>query len=164
MLTELNCQIISNEKYSKEVLSDLVTSLEKLEIIKKTIFNRLNTYFEDRVSKLSKIQARINRIIKIVMRFHSVIEAIILKSKVHYPHQKHNYYIPTVIEQNFTQIKKDQQPKLNKKVLNNNSDLGTKSSALKDKMVLYDNYLSFATQFQDIVNDFDKIFKQEMIT
>ena len=31
-------------------------------------------------------------------------------------------------------------------------------------MVLYDNYLEYATQFKDVVNEMDKIYKQEIST
>ena len=164
MNTEINCPILSNEKFSKEILLDVVASLEQLESIKATIFNRLNSGFQERVSRLCNIKSRINRANQIISSFASVTEAITLKSKYHYPYQKHNYYIPTVVDKNATKIAEDPIPKLNKNVLNDKNNLGTKSSATKDKLALYDNYLSFATQFKDVVNDLDQIYKQEVNT
>ena len=164
MNTEINCPILSNEKFSKEILLDVVTSLEQLESIKATIFNRLNSGFQERVSRLCNIKARINRANQIISSFASVTDAITLKSKYHYPYQKHNYYIPTVVDKNATKIAQDPIPKLNKNVLNDKNNLGTKSSATKEKLALYDNYLSFATQFKDVVNDLDQIYKQEVNT
>ena len=164
MNTEINCPILSNEKFSKEILLDVVTSLEQLESIKATIFNRLNSGFQERVSRLCNIKARINRANQIISSFASVTDAITLKSKYHYPYQKHNYYIPTVVDKNATKIVQDPIPKLNKNVLNDKNNLGTKSSATKEKLALYDNYLSFATQFKDVVNDLDQIYKQEVNT
>ena len=164
MNTEINCPILSNEKFSKEILLDVVASLEQLESIKATIFNRLNSGFQERVSRLCNIKARINRANQIISSFASVTDAITLKSKYHYPYQKHNYYIPTVVDKNATKIAQDPIPKLNKNVLNDKNNLGTKSSATKEKLALYDNYLSFATQFKDVVNDLDQIYKQEVNT
>ena len=164
MNTEINCPILSNEKFSKEILLDVVASLEQLESIKATIFNRLNSGFQERVSRLCNIKARINRANQIISSFASVTDAITLKSKYHYPYQKHNYYIPTVVDKNATKIAEDPIPKLNKNVLNDKNNLGTKSSATKEKLALYDNYLSFATQFKDVVNDLDQIYKQEVNT
>ena len=164
MNTEINCPILSNEKFSKEILLDVVASLEQLESIKATIFNRLNSGFQERVSRLCNIKSRINRANQIISSFASVTEAITLKSKYHYPYQKHNYYIPTVVDKNATKIAEDPIPKLNKNVLNDKNNLGTKSSATKEKLALYDNYLSFATQFKDVVNDLDQIYKQEVNT
>jgi len=161
MKQDLNCPIITNEKFSKEVLSDMVTSLEKLESIKVTIFNRLNAGFQERVTKLCNIKARIIRANQIIASYASIKDAITLKSKYYYPIQKHNYYIPTVIDKNATKIIPEQIPKINKKVINDKNNLGVKSTAGKDKMNLYDNYLSFATQFNDIVNELDKVYKQE---
>ena len=161
MKQDLNCPIISNEKFSKEVLSDIVTSLEKLESIKVTIFNRLNAGFQERVTKLCNIKARIIRANKIISSYASINDAITLKSKYYYPNQKHNYYVPTVIDKNATKIITEQIPKINKKVINDKNNLGVKSTAGKDKMNLYNNYLSFATQFNDIVNELDKAYKQE---
>ena len=91
MNTEINCPILSNEKFSKEVLSDLVTSLEQLESIKATIFNRLNSAFQERVTRLCNIKSRINRANKIITSFATINDAITLKSKYYYPYQKHNY-------------------------------------------------------------------------
>ena len=164
MLTELNCPIISSEKYSKEVLSDLVTSLEQLEVIKATIFNRLNSAFQERVTRLCDIKSRIIRCNKIISSFVNINEAITLKSKYHYPYQKHNYYIPTVVDKNATKIIQEEIPKINKTVKNEKNNLGNKSIATKDRMVLYDNYLEYATQFKDVVNEMDKIYKQEIST
>ena len=164
MNTEINCPILSNEKFSKEILLDVVTSLEQLESIKATIFNRLNSGFQERVSRLCNIKARINRANQIISSFASITDAITLKSKYNYPYQKHNYYIPTVVDKNATKIAQDPIPKLNKNVLNDKNNLGTKSSATKEKLALYDNYLSFATQFKDVVNDLDQIYKQEVNT
>jgi hypothetical protein len=139
----------------------MVTSLEKLESIKVTIFNRLNAGFQERVTKLCNIKARIIRANQIIASYASIKDAITLKSKYYYPIQKHNYYIPTVIDKNATKIIPEQIPKINKKVINDKNNLGVKSTAGKDKMNLYDNYLSFATQFNDIVNELDKVYKQE---
>ena len=52
MNTEISCPILFNEKFSKEFLSDLVTSLEQLETVKATIFNRLNTAFQESRKRL----------------------------------------------------------------------------------------------------------------
>ena len=100
MNTELNCPVVNNEKYSKEFLSDLISSLEKLETIKGTIFNRLNSAFQERVNKLCNIKARIIRANKIISSFSDVKDAITLKSQYHYPLKKHNFYTPTIIDQN----------------------------------------------------------------
>ena len=156
MNTELNCPIISNEKFSKEVLSDLVTSLEQLEMIKATIFNRLNTAFQERVTRLCDIKSRIIWCNKVISSFSTINDAITLKSKYHYPNQKHNYYIPTVIDKNATKINEEPIPKINKKVLNDKNTLGTKPTATKDRMAIYDNYLEYATQFNDVVNELNK--------
>ena len=156
MNTELNCPIISNEKFSKEVLSDLVTSLEQLEMIKATIFNRLNTAFQERVTRLCDIKSRIIWCNKVISSFSTINDAITLKSKYHYPNQKHNYYIPTVIDKNATKVNEEPIPKINKKVLNDKNTLGTKPTATKDRMAIYDNYLEYATQFNDVVNELNK--------
>ena len=165
MNTEINCPILFNEKFSKEVLSDLVTSLEQLESMKATIFNRLNSAFQERVTRLCNIKARIIRANQIISSFITVNEVITLKSKYHYPYQKHNYYIPTVIDKNATQCVQDPQPKINKIVLNDKNNLGaiSTSTAAKDRIITYDQYLEYATQFKDVVNELDKIYKQEDI-
>lgn len=162
MKTEINCPVLSNEKFSKEVLKDMITSLELLENAKNSIFNRLNTAFNERINKLCNIKARINRANKIIASYSSINEAITLKSKYHYPSKKHNYYTPTIIDQNSTKIKAEPMVKLNRIVLNDKEKLGSKSLAAKDKIVFYDKYLSYATQFNDIVNDLDKITSQEI--
>ena len=164
MKTELNIPIVSNEKYSKEVLSDLVASFEQLESIKMTIFNRLNSACKKRVARLCNIKARINRTNQIISNFASIMDSITLKSKYHYPYQKHNYYIPTIIDKNATQFVQDSQPKINETVLNDKNKLGSKSSATKDRIFLYDNYLEYSTQFDDVVKELDKIYKQEVST
>ena len=164
MNTEINCPILSNEKFSKEVLSDLVTSLEQLESIKATIFNRLNSAFQERVTRLCNIKSRINRANKIIASYATINDAITLKSKYHYPYQKHNYYIPTVVDKNATKFIQDLPPKINKKVLNDKNNLGSKSNATKERINIYDNYLEYATQFNDVVNELDKIYKQEVNT
>lgn len=162
MKAEINCPILSSEKFSKEVLNDIVNSLEKLENTKNTIFNRLNTAFSERVNKLCNIKARINRANQIIASYSSITDAITLKSKYHYPTQKHYYYTPTIIDQNATSMTKEPALKLNKIVLNDKANLGSKSLAAKDKMATYDKFLSFATQFNDIVNQLDKIATQEV--
>lgn len=162
MKAEINCPILSSEKFSKEVLNDIVNSLEKLENTKTTIFNRLNTAFSERVNKLCNIKARINRANQIIAKFSSITDAITLKSKYHYPTKNHYYYTPTIIDQNATSMTKEPALKLNKIVLNDKANLGSKSLAAKDKMATYDKFLSFATQFNDIVNQLDKIATQEV--
>ena len=57
MKSEINCPILTSEKFSKEVLTDIVNSLEQLENAKTTIFNRLNSAFSERVNKLCDIKA-----------------------------------------------------------------------------------------------------------
>ena len=161
MKAEINCPILTSEKFSKEVLGDIVTSLEKLENTKATIFNRLNSAFAERVNKLCNIKARINRANQIIASFSNINDAITLKSKYHYPTQKHSFYTPTIIDQNATSLNKEPVLKLNKVVLNEKNNLGSKSLAAKDKIVTYDKYLSFATQFNDIVNQLVNIEKQE---
>ena len=160
MKVEINCPILSSEKFSKEVLTDIVNSLEQLENCKNTIFNRLNTAYSERVNKLCDIKARIIRANKIIASYTSINEAITLKSKYHYPNKKHNFYTPTIIDQNATTINKEPSLKLNRIVLNDKSKIGTKSLAAKDKIVTYDKYLSFSTQFNDIVNELDKVTNQ----
>ena len=162
MRAEINCPILSSEKFSKEALSDIVNSLEKLENCKNTIFNRLNTAFSERVNKLCDIKARINRANQIIASYTSINEAITLKSKYHYPNKKHNFYTPTIIDQNATTVNKEPTLKLNRIVLNDKAKLGSKSLAAKDKIVTYDKYLSFSTQFNDIVNELDKVANQAM--
>jgi hypothetical protein len=41
MKAEINCPILTSEKFSKEVLGDIVTSLEKLENIKQLFLTGL---------------------------------------------------------------------------------------------------------------------------
>lgn len=162
MKSEINCPILTSEKFSKEVLTDIVNSLEQLENAKTTIFNRLNSAFSERVNKLCDIKARINRANKIIASYSSLNEALTLKSKYHYPLKKHNYYTPTIIDQSATSVNKNPALRLNRIVLNTEEKLGSKSLAAKDKIVIYDKYLSFATQFQDIVNELDKVSNQEI--
>ena len=162
MKSEINCPILTSEKFSKEVLTDIVNSLEQLENAKTTIFNRLNSAFSERVNKLCDIKARINRANKIITSYASLNEALTLKSKYHYPLKKHNYYTPTIIDPNATSENKKPALRLNRIVLNTEEKLGSKSLAAKDKIVTYDKYLSFATQFQDIVNELDKVANQEI--
>ena len=160
MKVEISCPILSGEKFSKEALTDIVDSLEKLENCKNTIFNRLNTAFSERVNKLCDIKARINRANQIIASYTSINEAITLKSKYHYPNKNHIFYSPTIIDQNATTINKEPTLKLNRIVLNDKNKLGSKSLAAKDKIVTYDKYLSFSTQFNDIVNELDKVENQ----
>ena len=157
MKAEINCPILSSEKFSKEVLTDIVNSLEQLENCKNTIFNRLNTAYSERVDKFCDIKSRIIRANKIIASYISINEAITLKSKYHYPNKKHNFYTPTIIDQNATSLNKEPTLKLNRIVLNDKAKIGTKSLAAKDKIVTYDKYLSFSTQFNDIVNELDKV-------
>ena len=161
MKTEINCPVLNSEKFSKEIIADLINSLEQLENTKNIIFSRLNTAFSERVNKLCNIKSRINRANKIISSYASITEAITLKSKYHYPNKQHNYYTPTIIDQNSTILNKGPTLRLNKIVLNDKSKLGTKSLAAKDKIVTYDKYLTFATQFNDIVNELDNITNQE---
>lgn len=162
MKEEINFPIINNEKFSKEVLTDIINSLEQLENTKTKIFNRLNSAFSERVNKLCSIKARINRANQIIASYSSIPDALTLKSKYHYPTQKHNYYTPTIIDQNATSLNKEPVLKLNRIVLNDKNNLGSKSLAAKDKIVTYDKYLSFATQFNDIVQELDKVTSQEI--
>ena len=162
MKTEINCPVLSSEKFSKEVLKDIITSLEQLENTKNNIFNRLNTAFNERYNKLCNIKARIIRANKIIESYSSINEAITLKSKYHYPSKKHNYYTPTIIDQNSTRVKPEPMVKLNRIALNDKEKLGAKSLAAKDKIVTYDKYLSYATQFNDIVNELNKVTSQEI--
>ena len=162
MKTEINCPVLSSEKFSKEVLKDIITSLEQLENTKNNIFNRLNNAFNERYNKLCNIKARIIRANKIIESYSSINEAITLKSKYHYPSKKHNYYTPTIIDQNSTRVKPEPMVKLNRIALNDKEKLGAKSLAAKDKIVTYDKYLSYATQFNDIVNDLNKVTSQEI--
>ena len=161
MKTEINCPVLNSEKFSKEIITDIVNSLEQLENTKNTIFNRLNKAFSERVNKLCNIKSRINRANQIIASYATIKDAITLKSRYHYPTQKHNYYIPTIIDQNSTIINKGPTLRLNKIVLNDKSKIGTKSIAPKEKIVIYDKYLTFATQFNDIVNELDKVTYQE---
>jgi hypothetical protein len=162
MKTEINCPVLSSEKFSKEALKDIITSLEQLENTKATIFNRLNTAFNERYNKLCNIKARIIRANKIIESYSSINEAINLKSKYHYPSKNHNYYTPTIIDQNSTKVKPEPQVKLNRIALNEKEKLGAKSLAANDKIITYDKYLSFATQFNDIVNELNKVTSQEI--
>jgi len=161
MKEEINCPILSSEKFSKEVLSDMIGSLEQLENIKTTIFNRLNTAFGERVKKLCDIKARINRANQIISSYSSINEAITLKSKYHYPTKNHYYYTPTIINKTATTTIKEQPLKLNKIVLNDKTNLGTKSLGNKDKIITYDKFLSFSTQFKDLVNELENASRQE---
>ena len=162
MKDEIKCPILNSEKFSKEVLMDIVNSLEQLEKTKSTIFERLNIAFSERVTKLCNIKARINRANKIIANYSSIQEALTLKSKYHYPTQKHNYYTPTIIDQNSTSLNKEPVLKLNRIVQNPKEKLGLKSVAAKDKISTYDKFLSFQTQFNDIVNELDKVTSQEI--
>ena len=161
MKAEINCPILTNEKFSKEVLGDLVSSLEQLENTKATIFNRLNSAIAERVNKLCNIKARINRANQIISNYSSINEAITIKSKKHYPSQKHNYYTSMIIDKNATTLSRPPQEKINRIVLNEKENLGFKSLAAKEKIVTYDKFLSYATQFNDVVNTLDKVIAQE---
>ena len=163
MKQEINIPTLSNEKYSKEVLSDLINSLEKLESTKNAVFGRLNKAYQERVERLKNIKSRINWCNQVISSFASMTDALTLKSKYYYPNQKHNYYVPTVIDKNSTKVNEDPIPQINKTVINDANNLGTQSKAEKDRMVTYDNYFPFATQFNDIVNDYNKICEQESI-
>lgn len=162
MKTEINFPVLSSEKFSKEVLKDIITSLEQLENTKVTIFNRLNNAFNERYNKLCNIKSRIIRANKIIESYSSINQAITLKSKYHYPSKKHNYYTPTIIDQNSTKVKPEPMAKLNRIALNGKDKLGVKSLAAKDKIATYDKYLSYATQFNDIVNELNKVTSQEI--
>ena len=162
MKSEINIPVLTNEKFSKEALTDMVNALEQLEIAKSTIFNRLNSAFQERVNKLCDIKARINRANEIIASYTSITDPLTLKSKYHYPTTKHSFYTPTVIDQNATTLNKQPIKRLNRLVLNDKANLGSKSLAAKDKIVTYDKYLSSATQFNDIVNELDKISNQEV--
>ena len=159
MKEEINIPIISSEKYSKETLNDIVNSLEKLEKAKNNIFGRLNSAFSERVDKLCNLKARINRANKIIADYSNINDALTLKSKYHYPNQKHSFYTPTIIEQNATSINKEPVLKLNKIVSNDVNNLGVKPSVTKAST--YDKFLAFSTQFNDIVNQLNNIQKQE---
>ena len=71
MKTEINIPILSNEKYSKEVLSDIISSLEKLDRAKMTVFSRLNNSLNERVTKLCSLKSRINRDNQIIALIYS---------------------------------------------------------------------------------------------
>lgn len=163
MKQEINFPILSNEKCSKEVLSDLINLLEKLESTRKAVFGRLNMGYQERVERLKNIISRINWCKQVISMLASKTDALTLKSKYYYPNQKHNYYVPTVIDKNSTKVEEDPIPKINKIVINDPNNLGTQSKAEKDRMVTYDNYLPFATQFNDIVNDYNKICEQKSV-
>ena len=140
MKQEINIPTLSNEKYSKEVLSDLINSLEKLESTKNAVFGRLNKAYQERVERLKNIKSRINWCNQVISSFASMTDALTLKSKYYYPNQKHNYYVPTVIDKNSTKVNEDPIPQINKTVINDANKLGTQAKAEKDRMVTYDNY------------------------
>ena len=117
MKTEINIPILSNEKYSKEVLSDIISSLEKLDRAKMTVFSRLNNSLNERVTKLCSLKSRINRANQIIALISSKKEGWTLKSKRNYPNKNHNFYVPTVIDTNVNKMEKNPMMRLNKVVL-----------------------------------------------
>ena len=161
MKSEIKFPILNSEKFSKEIMSDLIDSLDKLETIQKTIFNRLNTSLNERINKLCNIKSRINRANKIISNFPKINEAITLKSSFHYPTKNHNYYIPSIIDKNAISENKEPVLRLNRIVLNEKIRLGSKSLAAKDKIILYDKYLGSATQFDDFANELNKVALKE---
>ena len=71
---------LTNEKSYKEVLNDLIKSLEQLENSKNIIFNRLNASFSKSVKRLTNLKSRIIRINKIIGSFSSINKSIILSN------------------------------------------------------------------------------------
>ena len=158
MKTEINIPILSNEKYSKEVLSDIISSLEKLDNAKMVVFSRLNNSLNERVAKLCSLKSRINRANQIIALIASKKEGFTLKSKRSYPNKNHNFYVPTVIDTNADKMEKEPMKKLNKVVLNKEiAGLNSKCTVVKENIVNYREFLSSSTQFNDIVKDLEKV-------
>ena len=44
---------------------------------------------------------------QIIASYSNINDAITLKSKYHYPTQKHSFYTPTIIDQNATSLNKE---------------------------------------------------------
>ena len=69
MIQDSNYNILTKEKSYKEVLIDLINSLEQLEKIKNIIFNRLYISFSKSLNKFANLKSRINYINHIIGSF-----------------------------------------------------------------------------------------------
>ena len=76
MKTEINCPVLNSEKFSKEIITDIVNSLDQLENTKNTIYNRLNKAFSERVNKLYNIKSRINKANQIIASYATIKDVI----------------------------------------------------------------------------------------
>ena len=130
MIQDINYNILTKEKSYKEVLIDLINSLEQLEKTKNIIFNRFNNSFSKSLLKLANLKSRINRINHILGGFSSINkEKVLLK----------DYLNKSLVLEN---LKSESSLKLNKIVLNGKLEL------------------SFASQFNDITNELNKAIEQ----
>ena len=130
MIQDINYNILTKEKSYKEVLIDLINSLEQLEKTKSIIFNRLNNSFSKSLHKFANLKSRINRINHILGSFSSINKEKILLN---------DYLNKNLILES---LKSEYSLKLNKIVLNGKLEL------------------SFTSQFNDITNELNKASEQ----
>ena len=130
MIQDINYNILTKEKSNREVLIDLINSLEQLEKAKSIIFNRLNNSFSKSLHKFANLKSKINRINHILGSFSSINKEKILLN---------DYLNKNLILEN---LKSESSLKLNKIVLNGKLEL------------------SFASQFNDITNELNKPIEQ----
>lgn len=105
MKTQFELSTNYNSLFKNEGLSQILTSLDKLEQINSEVFNSINRSIIDKKSRLENLHSRIIRIGAIIKQLEQVPQAITLYSKKFYPENTESYQIKSIYYQDTCDFK-----------------------------------------------------------
>lgn len=105
MKTQFEIPTNYHSLYKNEGLTQILTSLDKLEQINSEVFNSINRSIIDKKTRLENLHSRIIRIGAIIKQLEQVPQAITLYSKKFYPENNDSYHVNSIYYQDTCDFK-----------------------------------------------------------
>lgn len=155
MIDNYELQLLDNDLCQTENILKVLSNLEKLEIIRDNIFNKINAGISTRVTKLENIKSRIIRANQAIASYNRT-QALTIKAKKYYPEASYIYSNP--INFNINAKANEKQPE---ELLNTNPKVGEYTGempkgTIKDTLFiqgLYNNIPAFNDVTEKLAND-----------
>lgn len=157
--------LISNDNYSIESLTQLVSSMEILESTKENIINRANAALVERINRLGNIKSRINIANQIIQTFPALTKALTIKSKLIYPQQEHLIYHSFKEDENTSVYsQRVNEPLINANPMNDPALLGKEPKAMLERITTVSLLQKVIPMYNDLANDLNAICPEITLT
>lgn len=156
MKSEYDFQNTTASLFGNEALLQLITNLEKLDLLQGDVLDNLNQSLIQRRAKLENLHSRIIRIFQILKFLETVPQALTILSKKFYPENIESFISKSIYYNDICDFNlasqclkyKGSKSILNDKLLNNAQELGKPPSSDMEDIKLSQDILNSLTQYR----------------